>query len=60
VVNPSPQPLTFQPGDAVGQLILLPIFTPAVEEVGVEEVHRLASARGGSGGIVEQHERRSP
>jgi dUTP pyrophosphatase len=59
VVNPSSQPLTFQPGDAVGQLILLPVFTPAVEEVSAEEIHPQASSRGGAGGIVDQHARKS-
>jgi len=58
VVNPSPLPLTFQPGDAVGQLVLLPVLTPAVEEVSPEEVHRRASSRGATGGIVNQRERK--
>jgi dUTP pyrophosphatase len=55
IVNPSTQPLVFQPGDAVGQLVLLPVFTPAVQEVSLAEVHQKASSRAGSGGIVEQH-----
>ena len=59
VVNPSPRPLTFQPGDAVGQLILLPVLTPAVSEVDADEIHRQVSSRGGTGGIVDQHERKS-
>jgi dUTP pyrophosphatase len=56
VVNPSSQPLAFQPGDAVGQLVLLPVLTPAVEEVSPGEIHHQATSRGGTGGIVEQHE----
>ena len=55
VVNPFDAPLTFQPGDAVGQLLLLPVLTPLVEEVGLEDVHRQISSRGGTGGIVDQH-----
>jgi dUTP pyrophosphatase len=55
VANPLDQALTFQPGDAVGQLVLLPVLTPQVEEVNLDEVHREASTRGGTGGIVEQH-----
>lgn len=55
VVNPSTRPLVFQPGDAVGQLVLLPVLTPAVEEVSLTDVHLQASARAGSGGIVDQH-----
>jgi dUTP pyrophosphatase len=57
VVNPSAQPLTFLPGDAVGQLVLLPILTPAVEEVSPEEIHPEVSTRGGTGGIVDQRTR---
>jgi len=60
VVNPSPSPLTFHPGDAVGQLVLLPVLTPAVEEVGLDEIHTQASTRGGSGGIVDQHKKNTP
>ena len=55
VVNPFPQPLVFQAGDAVGQLVLLPVLTPSVEEVSLAEVHPQASARANSGGIVDQH-----
>jgi dUTP pyrophosphatase len=55
VVNPSAQPLTFHPGDAVGQLVLLPVLTPAVEEAAPDEIHRRESPRGGTGGIVDQH-----
>ena len=55
VVNPAAEPLTFRPGDAVGQLLLLPILTPAVEEVSAAEIYRQASSRGGTGGIVDQH-----
>ena len=55
VLNPFDHPLEFRPGDALGQLILLPVLTPAVEEVSLEEIHPAASSRGGSGGIVDQH-----
>ena len=56
VVNPFDTTLVFQPGDAVGQMVLLPVLTPAVEEVSLEEVHRQVSSRAGTGGIVEQNE----
>jgi dUTP pyrophosphatase len=55
VVNPSDQPLHFSPGEAVGQMLLLPVFTPEIEEVSQEELHHKTSPRGGSGGIVDQH-----
>ena len=56
VANPTGQAITFQPGDAVGQLLILPIFTPAVEEVSMDQIHADPSQRGGSGGIVDQHQ----
>lgn len=54
VVNPYPQPLEIRPGDAIGQLLLVPVVTPRVEEVSPEQIHAQASQRGASGGIVEQ------
>lgn len=54
VVNPYPTPLDIRPGDAIGQLLILPIETPQVQEVGPDEVHHQTSARGASGGIVDQ------
>lgn len=58
VANPTAEELVFQPGDAVGQLLLIPVVTPPVEELSLEEIHRQRSPRSGSGGIVEQHRRR--
>ncbi len=55
VVNPTAEELIFQPGDAVGQLLLIPVETPPVEEIGLEEIHQQRSTRSGSGGIVDQH-----
>jgi dUTP pyrophosphatase len=54
VVNPFDRPLILHPGDAVGQMVLVPVVTPAVEEVGADEIHAQASRRGNSGGIVSQ------
>ncbi len=56
VVNPYDRPLEIQPGDAIGQLLILPVETPRIEEVSAAEVHHRPSARGASGGIVGQHE----
>lgn len=57
VVNPTADELLFQPGDPIGQLLLLPVTTPDVEEISLEEIHRQRSARSDSGGIVDQHRR---
>lgn len=54
LVNPYARPLAIRPGDAIGQLVILPVETPQVEEVSPDEIHRQASARGASGGIVDQ------
>jgi dUTPase len=43
-----------QAGEAIGQMVILPVVTPAVEEVSAEEIHRQGSSRGGTGGIVDQ------
>lgn len=55
VANPTDQPVVFGPGDAVGQLVILPVLTPAVEEVEQAVIHRQKTTRGGAGGIVSQH-----
>lgn len=55
VVNVTDQPLEFNRGDAVGQLVILPVVTPAVLEVDPSEIHAEKSSRGESGGIVAQH-----
>jgi dUTP pyrophosphatase len=54
VMNPYPTPLEIHPGDAIGQLLILPIATPQVEETAADEIHRQASSRGATGGIVDQ------
>lgn len=56
VANVTEVPLRFTAGEAVGQLVIVPVLTPAVEEVRVEEIHVDKSTRGGAGGIVEQHQ----
>lgn len=54
VVNPFAHPLEIRPGDAIGQMLILPILTPAVEEVSPEEIHPTDTSRGASGGILDQ------
>jgi len=55
IFNPTNEPLLIRSGDAIGQILIIPILTPAVEEVSLESIHILRSTRGDSGGIVEQH-----
>ena len=54
VANPTAEMLVFKPGDAVGQMLLIPVLMPQVTEVSAEEIHAQRTQRGGSGGIVEQ------
>ncbi|HMN13677.1 MAG TPA: hypothetical protein PKD55_15290 [Bellilinea sp.] len=54
VANLTDQPLVFQPGDAIGQMVILPVITPSVEEVLLDELYADQSARGETGGIVTQ------
>jgi dUTP pyrophosphatase len=55
LVNPSDRQLRIHSGDAIAQLLIVPIETPEVEEVSPAEIHSQASSRGASGGIVDQH-----
>ena len=57
IANITARPLEIHPGDAIGQMLILPIETPQVEEVTPAEIHHQASSRGGSGGIVEQFQK---
>ena len=54
VVNIADDPLEINPGYAIAQLLIIPIFTPAVIEVSVGQIHKDDSSRGGTGGIVDQ------
>jgi dUTP pyrophosphatase len=51
VVNYSIKPLRIHAGDAIAQLLHLPVLCDLVEEVGSEAIHAKTSQRGGSGGI---------
>lgn len=51
VVNTSWKPLRIRRGDALAQLVQVPVITDQLEEVPPEEIHRVRSARGGEGGI---------
>ncbi len=55
VANMTDSPLEIQPGDAISQLLILPIYTPKVCEVTLDQIHNENSSRGITGGIVDQH-----
>jgi dUTP pyrophosphatase len=51
VVNPYPRFIVFQRGDAVAQLVLLPVLTPKLIDVPYQELYETNSSRGSTGGI---------
>ena len=51
VVNYSWKPLRIQRGDAIAQLVQLPVICEPLEEMPPDEIHRVRSQRGGEGGI---------
>lgn len=52
IANITDEPLEIACGQAVGQMLLIPVETPAVEEVLLEEIHTKVSERGATGGIL--------
>ena len=57
VTNISSKPLGVEHGDAIAQLLILPIHTPEVVEVSKVAIHIANSKRGGTGGIVDQYKK---
>lgn len=55
IFNPTDDPLRIKHGEAIAQVLLIPIITPAVLEVPLEAIHKTETQRGASGGIVTQH-----
>lgn len=55
IFNPTDDVLQINPGDAIGQILLIPIITPAVLEIPLDEIHKNETQRGANGGIVSQH-----
>lgn len=52
VANLTDEPLEIGYGMAVGQMLLIPIVTPTVEEVSADVIHEVLSDRGATGGIL--------
>lgn len=51
VVNYTWKPMRIKKGDAIAQLVQVPVICEAVEEVDAARIHAERSARAGSGGI---------
>jgi dUTP pyrophosphatase len=54
VANHLDRVLKIHPGEAIGQLLILPVATPQVEEVPEDSLFPKTSQRGAGGGIVSQ------
>ena len=52
IANITDHPLLIAFGQAIGQMLILPVETPAVEECPLEQIHRIKSERGATGGIL--------
>lgn len=54
IINPTDQKLTFKHGTPIAQLIILPEIILSIEEASLDNIHKTKTARGSTGGIVEQ------
>ena len=52
IANIKDEPLEIAYGQAVGQMLILPVVTPAVEEADADKIHEKPSERGATGGIL--------
>lgn len=52
LANITDEPLRIEYKQAVGQMVILPVVTPAVQEISFEEIHKVVSERGATGGIL--------
>ena len=53
IANPTENDICIREGDAIVQMLILPIETPVIEEVPSTEIHQTVSSRGTTGGILE-------
>lgn len=51
VMNPTSEPLVINKGQAIAQLLIVPIATPQAIEVSMDTIYSEKSERGASGGI---------
>ena len=52
IANVTDEPLDIHFGQAVAQMLLIPVVTPEVEAVSPEFIHQESTARGATGGIL--------
>lgn len=52
IANITDDPLDITAGQAIGQMLILPVETPAVEEIPLDRIHQQRSERGATGGIL--------
>ena len=52
IANITDAPLYIAYGQAIGQMLILPVETPAVEECPLDRIHMTRSERGATGGIL--------
>ena len=56
ILNPTDFPILIHAGDAIAQMLILPIETPQVQEMPLDQIHTERSARGATGGILGNSE----
>lgn len=52
IYNPMLDNVYIRSGDPIAQMIIIPIITPEINEVGLEDIHKEESERGDDGGIT--------
>lgn len=52
IANPTDTDLVVKTGDAIVQMLIIPVETPVICEVPLDEIHQQTSARGATGGIL--------
>lgn len=55
VFNPLNTPLQIKKGAAIGQMLIIAVETPAIQEVDMANIHQKSSHRLDGGGIVTQY-----
>jgi dUTP pyrophosphatase len=54
VINPTDKNIILYHGNAIAQLLIIPIIIPDVEYVLLDDIHQNSTSRGNDGGIVRQ------